>query len=87
MYKRILSAILMVAAVILMYLSNKTEDTYVSMCFFFVSFTSFIDSIVLMSIIYDEIRDTSIILNALENKESELKVLNSKGDNDEGRQV
>ena len=87
MYKRILSAILMVAAVILMYLSNKTEDTYVSMWFFFVSFTSFIDSIVLMSIIYDEIRDNSIILNALENKESELKVLNSKGDNDEGRQV
>ena len=40
-----------------------------------------------MSIIYDEIRDNSIIIDALENKESELKVLNSKGDNDEGRQV
>ena len=87
MYKRILSAILMVAAVILMYLSNKTEDTYVSMCFFFVSFTSFIDSIILMSIIYDEIRDNSIIIDALENKETELKILNSKGDSDEDKQV
>jgi len=87
MYKRILSTVLIVAACILMYLSNNAKDTYVSMCFFFVSFTSFIDSIILMSIIYDEIRDNSIIIDALENKETELKILNSKGDSDEDKQV